>query len=75
MILGYLLVGTIFILPVLGYCSHNNGDPCDGEMPCCTDEHTRAYCVWPVYSNSGTWAVEECGGLINRCVDDGAFCS
>jgi len=72
MILGYFALGTSFILRVLGYCSHNNGDACNGEVACCIDEHTIAKCPIPVYEDSGHWEVSECGGLINRCLDDGS---
>jgi len=72
MILGYLVVSIIFTLHVLGYCSHNNGDSCSGDPACCTDEHTIARCSFPAYASTGQWEVGQCGGLINRCLDDGS---
>ena len=71
-ILGYLVVSTIFTLCVLGYCSHNNGDTCNGEAACCTDAHTIARCSFPAYDSIGHWEVDQCGGLINVCLDDGS---
>jgi len=69
MILGYLIVSIILTHGVLGFCSHSNGDSCNGEVACCVDEHTIARCPIPAYEDSGRWEVRQCGGLINLCVD------
>ena len=68
-----LLIGSFSALPVLGYCSVQNGGPCFGEDPCCVDAHTIAMCNDPIYDgDNGTWDVEECGGIIdNYCLDEG----
>jgi hypothetical protein len=70
MILRYLLVGTIFALPVLGFCFHENGDPCNGDLSCCLNDTTIAQCNWPIYDSTGHWEVSACGGTYNVCIDD-----
>ena len=66
---------SIAFVPVLvisayaQYCSHQNGDPCDGDLDCCTGPKSIATCSLEAFSAHGTWSVGACDAVGGPCVD------